>query len=149
MNARTRNQLLVAALVALVCVIAAWYAVAREAFHRDGTLAQIVYNPAAPPYLTFTFSSPLDPAQVTGTAAVLKSFAVGPSSPTGAAAAAPLLALLTAGPGGQGPVPFVPAYSPAAPTTLTTNTLPAGAAALTQPMTITGSGAMWFAASKA
>lgn len=154
MNRGTRNQLLAVVIVALVVVLALWYAATRQVYYQAATLAQIEYAPVAgaqagaPPYLTFTFSAPLDPAQVAGTTAVLKSFAIGAASPTPLPVAAPFLALLMDGPGGKGPAPFVPSFAPENPHALTTNTLPGGATAFTRPMVITGSGVMWFAVPK-
>jgi hypothetical protein len=167
MKHRTKNQLTALVIVSLIVVIAVWYTVTRPVYFQNASLIQIDYAPTtdAPPYLTFTFSTPLAPMQVVGTTAVLKNFTVGNSSPTDAATAAPLLALLTGDPltfGGPspGPTPFVPEYSPASPSTLATNTLPAGgcwspkqacpagAAVFAQPMTITGNGLMWFAVPK-
>jgi hypothetical protein len=145
MRRRVRNQLAAIVVVALIVVATVWFLTTRQVFFQNTTLAQIDYSPASPPYLTFTFSSPLIPSQVAGTTAVLKSFAVGATSPTGAAAAAPFLALLVSGANGQGPAPFVPEYTSADPSVISTNTLPAGASTFAEPMTITGQGMMWFA----
>jgi hypothetical protein len=152
MDSTTKKQLVALILVALIVVLVAWYLLTRQTHYQVATLTEIRYAPTTetPPYLTFTFSQPLDPARVRGATAVLKSFQVSPSSPTPPATAAPFLALLTRGPeaGGkaQGPVPFVPIYATWAPSVLTTNTLPGQVAPFTAPMTITGTGIMWFTA---
>jgi hypothetical protein len=154
MNSTTKNQLIAVVIVALIAVIVAWYIVTRQKYYQNATLTQIQYTPPTgdPPYLVFTFSQPLDPTQVKGTTAVLKSFQVSSISPTPAAIAEPFVALLTQGPQvsgkAQGPAPFVPTLAPVAPAALTTNTLPAQVSAYTLPMTITGTGTMWFAVPK-
>lgn len=150
MKSSTKKQLLAVVILALIAVFVAWYIVTRQTYYQIGTLTQINYTPTtgAPPYLVFTFSSPLDPSQVTGTTAVLKSFTISPSSPTPPSTAAPLVTLLTAGPNNQGPAPFVPTFTASVPNVITTNTLPSGATTFTQPMTITGNGMMWFAVPK-
>lgn len=149
MRRRTRNQLTALVVVALVVVLAVWYLTTRPVYFQNATLTQIDYSPSSP-YLTFTFSSPLVASQVVGTTATLRDFTVGANSPTDADAAAPLLAALTdgavaVGAPPPGPTPFVPEYASTNPSVLTTNTLPAGTAAIAHPMTITGQGMMWFA----
>jgi hypothetical protein len=152
MQATTKKQLIAAVVAALIIVVIAWVASSRQEYYQVGSLTGITYNPpgGATPYLTLSFSQPLDPIRVNGASAVIKSFKVAPDSPTPAAAAAPLLSLLIQGPTTaagvpQGPTPFVPEYSDSAPGLVTTNTLPATIGGLTQPMKVAGTGSVWFA----
>jgi hypothetical protein len=141
----------------VVLVVALVVVVARAAGRRrlpaawTATVSRVDFAPPGgqAPALTFEFVSPVDAATLEGTLATLDSFVVGAGSPTPAADAAPFLALLTAGPGGRGPVPFVPVAAgggaPRKASAVTTNTLPAGAPVRDRPLAATGVGVLRFA----
>ena len=158
MRRKTRTRLVAVIVVAIVIVAAAWYATRRGGptqYLKLTTLQNITFTPPplssgatctgalcakAPPILAFTFSGAVEPADVLGGTAVLKSFAIDPSTPpaTAAAAAKVVGALLT-----KGGVPFAPVLRP--PATVTTNAMPAALLGAGIPaITFTGVGEMWF-----
>ena len=141
MRRKIRNQLIVAIIVALIIVVIAWRSRTRPSYLRVATLTDISYQPPSAtnrdPYLVYTFSQPLPADAIRGTSAVLKGFSVSAASPTSGPAADAFLSQLMNG------VPFVPG-SPTgvAGTELTTATVPASMP--TSPITVTGTGVMWF-----
>jgi hypothetical protein len=166
MKRATKNQLLAVTTIAIVAVIATWYAVLpRQQYNKLSTLTGISFQPSPPPStcsptctppevclkgacgaplptFTFTFSSAIPAELVKGTTATLKGFKVGPGTDAATAAAAAVIvgALLKGG-----GVPFAPVLS--TPTTIVSNSVPAALASLKSlsPLSFTGNGDMWFA----
>lgn len=151
MKSGTRNRLLLAAVVALVLVLAAWWAtLPRPTYAYANTLVQIVYDTANGPQLTYVFSAPLSVGvSSTGDAvdpAFLRSFTitgVAPGGDTEAQDAGSLVSALLQS-GKQGGTPFVPEVNPGL-TALTTSSVPPDAVKDGYPpLTISGYGTMAF-----
>lgn len=145
MKSHTRKVLLLAAVVALVLVLAAWYAtLPRPAYEYADTLARIVYD-AAGGEIQYLFSVPLAVGESSGRAAesaFLRSF-VATSSTADPDVTEALVAALLEG-GKRGGTPFVPEVS-AGRTILTTSSVPPAAVQGSYPsMAVDGYGSMAF-----
>lgn len=145
MRPHTRNVLLLAAVVALVVVLAVWYAtLPRPSYEYADTLTRIVYDQAGGE-LQYLFSVPLtvgQPSGRTAASAFLRSF-VATSSTADPGATAALVAALLEG-GKKGGTPFVPEVNSGR-TILTTSSVPPVAVQDSYPsMVIDGYGTMAF-----
>jgi hypothetical protein len=154
MKGSTKNYLLAAIVLLLCAVMLIWYIrYPRQQYNKLNTLSQIIFQPpqgvnpcsatcssgqvcisglcmVPAPVFTFIFSEPIDEKIVAGSTAFLKSF-------VSSSGAEDFVTALLKG----GGVPFTPTYI--APATITSNAMPTGITQTT-PMTISGSGAMWF-----
>lgn len=145
MKAHTRNTLLLAAAVALVLVLVAWYAtLPRPVYEYADTLAQIVYDRVGGE-IQYLFSVPLTvggPSGRVAESAFLRSFEVVASTASLDTTADFVSALLEGGK--KGGTPFVPEVNSGR-TILTTSSVPPVAIQGSYPsMTIDGYGTMAF-----
>jgi len=145
MTPHARRVLLLAAVVALVLVLAAWYAtLPRPTYEYADTLVRIVYDQAGGE-VQYLFSLPLaagGPSGRVATSALLRSFTPTSSTADSDVTAALVAALLSGGK--QGGTPFVPEVNEGR-TALTTSSVPPEALKYSYPsMAVDGHGTMAF-----
>jgi hypothetical protein len=168
MKQKDKNQLLAIIAVAIIFVLWVWHSGVQPTYIKLSTLTGIMFQPQPPstsipcssacapgqacqggqcapalPILTFTFSQPISASDLKGTTAVLKSFNVntaGMDLTTVNHAKTLISALLS-----KNGIPFKPTITP--PTTITMNSMPSALLQerSLQPLTLTGTGTIWFA----
>lgn len=152
MRRNTKNLLIAAIVFAVIVVIAVWYITyPRMQYIKYSTLRSITFTPpqstasnssaaansvdSVVPVLTFTFSAPIDPDSVKDTSASIHSFILDPDTPESVIDLAQKII--------KNGVPFTPIV--ANPTTIISTSMPTVLNAITDTLTMNGSGEMWFA----
>jgi hypothetical protein len=144
MKQKDKNQLLAIIAIAFIIVIWVWHSGVQPTYIKLSTLTGIMFQPQPSnlPILTFTFSQPVSALEVKDTTAVLKGFnfnVAGMDLTTVNRAKILISALLS-----KNGIPFKPKIT--SPTTITMNSMPSTLLKQSlQPLTLTGTGTMWFA----